>query len=365
MSFVYNPPDGYRNTTVYPTKPENETAFRDSMMDLFDQVAEEINTGANSPAGLGGVDRQAIVNGNFDIWQRGASIASSPTSAYSADRWNTFRSSFSAGLVTTQQDGTGAPGSQFCARVQRQGGNNSTDDVTIGQAFESADSIKFRGQTLTLSFYARLGANFSSIGAKLNTFIISGTGINQGIAAGFTSSTNVGSGSVTLTASWQRFTINTGEVPSNSTQLGITFNYTPVGTAGADDFFEITQVQVNAGEAALSFQSRSVADELDLCQRFYQTGLQNRLTGTFYTATSVAVGGPLLKTMRVNPTLVRTNSAMTVEDAGSVQLTSTNIAFNVSTSNNSIRFEVDGFTGATPFRPSRVITDSFAVDAEM
>lgn len=44
MAFVYDPPEGYRNTTVYPTKPANETDFRDSMMTLLDQIAVYVNT---------------------------------------------------------------------------------------------------------------------------------------------------------------------------------------------------------------------------------------------------------------------------------------------------------------------------------
>lgn len=44
MSFQFTPPDGYRNVTAFPTKPANETAFRDSMMTLLDQLTGFINT---------------------------------------------------------------------------------------------------------------------------------------------------------------------------------------------------------------------------------------------------------------------------------------------------------------------------------
>lgn len=44
MALTYVPPDGYRNVTDFPTKPASESAFRDSMQDLLDQIRDYINT---------------------------------------------------------------------------------------------------------------------------------------------------------------------------------------------------------------------------------------------------------------------------------------------------------------------------------
>lgn len=44
MPLAFVPPDGYRNTTDFPTKPASETAFRDSMQDLLDQMRDYINS---------------------------------------------------------------------------------------------------------------------------------------------------------------------------------------------------------------------------------------------------------------------------------------------------------------------------------
>lgn len=43
MAFVFNPPDGYRNVTDFPTKPANEAAFRDQMMSLLEQIQTYMN----------------------------------------------------------------------------------------------------------------------------------------------------------------------------------------------------------------------------------------------------------------------------------------------------------------------------------
>lgn len=240
-------------------------------IDLLNQKTDGLVAGGNLvPFPPANISRQAIINGNFDIWQRGTNIASSAMQAYSADRWNTFRGGFTTGLVTTRQDGTGVPGSEFCARVQRQGGISSINTITIGQAIESKDSIKLRGQKVTLSFYARKGADYSSTNSLLNVFVITGNGTDQNISGGFTGSTNIGSSNVTLTTSWQKFTVTTSIISTSSTQLGVTFSYSPNGVAGADDYFELVQVQINAGEAALPFQPRTFAEELELCQRYFE-----------------------------------------------------------------------------------------------
>lgn len=43
MPLIFNPVDGYRNVVSFPTKPPNETAFRNSMQSLHDQTRDYIN----------------------------------------------------------------------------------------------------------------------------------------------------------------------------------------------------------------------------------------------------------------------------------------------------------------------------------
>jgi hypothetical protein len=216
-----------------------------------------------------------VINGGYDIWQRGTTITCSST-AYGADRWNAFRG-VAGGTVTRQVTGdtTNLPNIQYCARVSRDSANTSTSALGVFYSAETSDSIRFVGQTATLSFYARKGANYSAASANLSVEFSQGTGTDQNvIVGGFTGKTNVNSGSSVLTSTWQRFTYS-GTVATTTTQLGLQFYFTPVGTAGAADYFEITGVQVELGSVPTTFKRSNgsggtIQGELAACQRYYQ-----------------------------------------------------------------------------------------------
>jgi hypothetical protein len=203
----------------------------------------------------------------MDIWQRGTSgIVPTSTQPYSADRWESYRAGYAAGMSVYRP--AGPTGITYAARVQRDVGNTSTASMAFGQPIESMNSTRFAGKNVVLSFYARSGANFSSASSVLTARIDSGTGTDQNYRAGFTGSAVVATSGVTLTTSWQRFTIS-GNVNAAATQVGVQFSYTPVGTAGAADHFEITGVQLEEGLIATPFEQRPVGLELSLCQRYF------------------------------------------------------------------------------------------------
>jgi hypothetical protein len=215
--------------------------------------------------------KNPVINGGMDIWQRGTSIAGTST-AFGPDRFQAYRAV--AGSTFSRQvtgDTTNLPNIQYSVRVQRNSGNTATDIIYLLQGLESANSIPFAGKTVTLSFYARKGANFSGASSLMTAQLVSGTGTDQNIAGGFTGASTRISQTPTLTTTWQRFSY-TGTILGTATQLGLYFNYTPVGTAGANDWFEITGIQLENGSTATTFSRAggTIQGELAACQRYYQ-----------------------------------------------------------------------------------------------
>jgi len=304
----------------------------------------------------------AVINGGMDIWQRGTSAAGSyPT--YLADRWMNYRAV--AGSTYSRQntsDTTNLPFIQYCQRVLRDTGNTATNPLYISQSLESEQSRMFVGQTVTLSWYARAGANFSAASSNMSYDLAYGTGTNQNLIAGFTGQTNVVTGTKTLTTTWQRFSV-TGAVSSSATQLGINLYFTPVGTAGAADYMEITGVQLELGSVATTFKRAggTIQGELAACQRYYQIlGGDNVFEyfgiGAALSATESNCVIPLKVTMRGTPTVTASGATNFRVVQGTSSNTGTVAVGDIMTK-NTIAFQVQT-TGLTSGNATRIIANN-------
>ena len=244
------------------------------------------------------------LNSNFSVWQRGTSISYNNSTAYSADRWQASIIQ-SAATITRQatSDTTNLPNIQYCARVQRTAGNTQTNDMQFSQSFESVNSIPYAGKAVAFSFYARAGSNYSAASNALQYRLVTGTGTDQNILTGFTGQANAVLSTATLTTTWQRFT-GTATLGATITQIAINFVNTPVGTAGANDYYEVTGVQLEQGSVANTYQPNqsTFQGELAACQRYYQQGVSGLWSGmststaTYYSNVYFAVQ------MRTTPT---------------------------------------------------------------
>jgi hypothetical protein len=213
--------------------------------------------------------KNAIINGGFDVWQRGTSITA--VSTYCADRW--YKGGNAAQTVTRQATGdtTNLPFVQYCARVQRNSGNATTTICDFGSNVETINAIPYAGKAITLSYYARAGANFSAASSAMNVSLYTGTGTDQNAFAGYTGSAQPINTTSTLTTTWQRFQ-HTIILGSTVTEFMPYFGFSPVGTAGANDYFEVTGVQVEVGSVATQFSraGATIQGELAACQRYFE-----------------------------------------------------------------------------------------------
>jgi hypothetical protein len=214
--------------------------------------------------------KNKIINGDLGVWQRGTSFTTQ--SVYGPDRW--FLTGVTSNMTFAQVTSSLPSAFQYGIKLQRNSGATNTDIFSIAQPFETSTSIPLQGQTVTLSFWAKAGANFSATSGVALIRLYSGTGTNQSAATQFGGWTGYSewqnTGTFSPTATWTRFSV-TGTVPSNATQIGLRIGWAAAGTAGADDSLQITGVQLEAANTATAFQTATgtIQGELAACQRYY------------------------------------------------------------------------------------------------
>ena len=225
-----------------------------------------IKDSAINASSVSGINRKnVIINGNFDIWQRGTSFTGSK---YTADRWDVVVSG--TGTTTTTQQAftlgqTDVPNEpKYYLRIAKSSGvSGASGGDVLTQKVESVRT--FAGQTATLSFYAK-----ASESTTIDFFLKQhfGTG---GSPSADVDQTPTG---VSVTTSWQKFTV-TQAFPSISGKT--------IGSNN-DDYLELimridngsnasvdfAQIQWEKGSVATDFEIRPIGEELSLCQRYFE-----------------------------------------------------------------------------------------------
>jgi hypothetical protein len=304
--------------------------------------------------------KNLVINGDFGIWQRGTSFTSTNgTGFFGADRFNIY--SGTTGRTFSRQN-TSPTGNSYFIRIQRDSGNTNTTALSIFYTLETAQSKPLAGKTLTLSFYARAGANFSAASSTMFSPAIYGTGTDQNQVAGFTGSASINNQANVLTTSWQRFTM-TGTVNAAATQVGFQLAYTPVGTAGAADYMDIADVQWEVGSVATPFQTATgtIQGELAACQRYYWRNLSTESSGWlgvlgYYSSTTSFRGNAVAPvSMRTTPTSVD-YSTISVDDGAAGRAVTAAAISTGGTWGASVYFTVA--SGGTANRPANIINNA-------
>jgi len=314
------------------------------------------STGLRYTAGT--VQANPVINSAMQIAQRGTSVSvPASTLAYTLDRWKTATGTNQACTIARVATGdtTNLPFIQHAMRYQRNSGQTGTGGQSTYQDFETINSIPFSGKTVTISVYARKGADYSATSSILQFNLVNGTGTDQSIYSGFTGQNNVSANSMTLTTTWQRFSY-TGTVPTNSTQLAIGFGFQFQGTAGANDWFEVTGVQIDVGSVALPFRTNgeTIQGELAACQRYYvrfnpSTNYEDYASGIGSSTTNIwgTIQQPV--TMRVAPTAVE-YSTLGWSTGGALTAISSIALQNAGTQRTVLGLTTTGTTLGTPYR---------------
>ena len=206
--------------------------------------------------------RNKIINGNFDVWQRGTNITiSNSTNMYTADRWRFAGDAFT-GFINRQHftpgqtDVPGEPNYFFRWAVN----TNPSGNMAFGQYIEDVRTLAGRTATLSLYLYASATIPANTLQIRYRQ-VTGGTG-------GTNNTINIGE----ITTSWKKFTFQLNIPSLTGASLGAS-NYlaleilSPSTHTTAFDLF-IAQVQLEEGTVATPFEHRPIGMELSLCQRY-------------------------------------------------------------------------------------------------
>ena len=257
-------------------------------------------------------NRNLLINSAMQVAQRGTSFIAN-SSPYTLDRWKTASL---APFPATQEAVTGLVGFSKCLRIQRPVGMTWTPAVELNQPVESINSVPVAGKTVTLSFWARVGSDYGG-GANAFTSSISYhnlTGTDMGMESNdflATSYSTTVSQANTPSTDWTYYTM-TADIASDAYQVGVTIaTESWTGTAGANDYFEVTGVQLEVGDTATPFEHRSYGQELALCQRYCWVLRQHHwITGRVESSSSNWIAGGVWYPveMRASPTYSETGT---------------------------------------------------------
>ena len=229
----------------------------------------------NSNVNLG--RRNLLINGNFDVWQRATSFTDvAGIWKYGhADRWNGHNDAADAG---TYSQSTVVPnaGSLYSMLLT---GASGVSNTNFSQRIESTSLKGIREKdSFTLSGYARS----ATAGKVINCHALCPTATDNyagytqhnGVMSSVTISGNGGTATsqITLTdanTSYYFTMTKTSATSLTNFDKGYALFLSVLSQNSSSQQVYLSQLQIEAGTTATPFEQRTYAEELALCQRYY------------------------------------------------------------------------------------------------
>lgn len=293
------------------------------MRKIYALLAAALAFGVSLPAMGQTAEKNLIVCGDASTCpnQRGTTAIGGDiagTATMTMDYWTAKGGASSAINISVSTPGSLISGVTKSMRFQRKAANTDVVAIHLGQVFDTDVSTFLQGKTVCWNFNVESGANFSANLATLTYTMTFGTGAAQGyssmVAGTWTGTGTVMTGTATVATLPQNVS-KCAAVPATATEIGIDYSYVPVGTAGAADFVDIMQTQVEAVNSPPAsaqptpYSFRTLAQEFNLAaRRAYvinepAANVNVKFTGTSASATSCIGTLDLPIQMRAAPTL--------------------------------------------------------------
>ena len=302
------------------------------------KAADLANLIGNINAGGGGVNRNALINGSFNVAQRGTSVTDIGVDDYGLDRWKQYaslggmtgRSTHSQETITDLEGFTKA----LKIAVTTTETPASNESYALVQRIEAQDSIRFgvgtsNAKPLALSFYAKANASITlpaglrmqGGGIYLNNFNITTSWQRFSLSIPAVTDTNMATTStgtdmgaevfITLMANADIQTAST-ETWTDTANLGAS----GMGNlyASTSNFLFVTGVQLEIGQNPTEFEHEPFATTLLKCQRYFYREVDDdssafHWVGFCDNTTQAYIQHPHPIKMRAEPSMTATGTA--------------------------------------------------------
>ncbi len=300
--------------------------------------------------------KNKIINGDFEVWQRGTTFNGIVGGQYTADRWcgnfingtiNVTRQTFTPGAAPV----AGYEGEYFM-QLARTSTHASIADY-FSQRVE--DVRTFAGQTVTISFWAKVASGTPTLGML----------VTQSFGSGGSGEVSTSTVDNTLSTSWTRYsaTIAVPSVSGKTIGAGSWMSPSFVIPVSAGNLtLQIWGIQMEAGSTATAFQTATgtIQGELAACQRYYYRTYSNSTYVTFARGAAISSTAARLLmffpvSMRIAPTAIETASVGNyfISDA-TTNTTLTSFSMGVG-SNDNASFDIGVSSGLTNYRPMALV----------
>ena len=238
--------------------------------------------------------RNLIINGGFDIWQRGTSFSAIGNNVFAPDRW--YSTKVATGCTISRDTGTY---SKYAMLITGDAANTAQ---SMTQRIEASTSFN-----MSLNDHTFSAKVYTSVDRTIAIQIRSATAEDD-----FSGNTLQQNTSVDLVTGWNTVNISVPSVSAYNLGVQLTLAF---GTVGAGETVKVEQVQLEVGSVATPFEHRSYGEELMLCRRYCQLitrsasegdVLGNRIYGAVYSTTGTFIFQPFVPPMRDTPDLTYT-----------------------------------------------------------
>jgi len=285
-------------------EPDNSSLVKNGAQDIR-ALGDAIDTSVWN-VGYGQAGKNKLINGNYDIWQRGATFAAAAAGAYTADRFSIQLGGTSTNPTVSREATVPNAQSKYSAKVTQVSSNaTSVTTYALRQSIEASNLYSLIGKSVTVSFWYRSNKTGSHGIRIYGAFLTGGTDDRQGFTVNVADTWE--KKTITSTAFAAVSTINVSpEASGGLIDIGFRVQDAGFSSVSASDYFQISQVQLEVGSKATPFQTATgtIQGELAACQRYCYVNVSSTGLGIgeCRSATTGYVIFKLPQTMRVAPT---------------------------------------------------------------